>query len=169
MHDWSCVQAREDISRSGPSGSGTTCRRRGPAAASTPTQTGPPGSWRFKFPNPAARYSTVCQGFRIPIICFTCTQCCGSGMFYKRISLQVHYATPFFSCVTVLFSVGDPHWFQCGSGYGSEEKSSSHKRKHLGSRTSKLEFSSLLWVILALLDQDPDPYPQSGSGSSRPK
>jgi hypothetical protein len=39
-----------------------------------------------------------------------------------------------------------------------------HKRT---SSTSKLEFSSLLWVILALLD--PDPYSQCGSGSSRPK
>jgi hypothetical protein len=66
MHDWSCVQAREDFSRRGRSGSGTTCRRRGPAAASTATPTGPPGSWRFKSLNPAARYSTVCQGFRIP-------------------------------------------------------------------------------------------------------
>jgi hypothetical protein len=37
------------------------------------------------------------------------------------------------------------------------------------SSTSKLDFSSLLWVILALLD--PDSYYQcgSGSGSSRPK
>ncbi len=34
------------------------------------------------------------------------------------------------------------------------------------SRTSKLEFSSLLWVILALLD--PDPYSQCGSRSVFP-
>jgi hypothetical protein len=37
------------------------------------------------------------------------------------------------------------------------------------SSTSKLEFSSLLRVILVLLDPDPDPYSQCGSGSSRPK
>jgi hypothetical protein len=33
------------------------------------------------------------------------------------------------------------------------------------SSISKLELSSLLWVILALLDPDPDPYSQCGSGS----
>jgi hypothetical protein len=98
MHDWSCVQAREDISRRGRSGSGTGCRRRGPAAAATATQTGPPGSWRFKFLNPAARYSM--PGVPDPDSSFfTCTQCFGSGMFYTRLSLKVHYAAPFFSCV----------------------------------------------------------------------
>ncbi len=42
---------------------------------------------------------------------------------------------------------------------------SSLEREHLA--TSKLEFSLLLWVILALLDPDPDPNSQCGSGTSR--
>ncbi len=69
----------------------------------------------------------------------------------------------------------DPHWFQCGSEYGSRSrvlmtknwKKLQLKIFYLTSNTSKLEFSSLLLVILALLD--PDPNSQCGSGSSQLK
>ncbi len=47
----------------------------------------------------------------------------------------------------------------------TEEASSSQKRP---SNTSKHEIFLLLWVIFALLDPDPDPYSNYGSGSNGP-
>jgi hypothetical protein len=46
-----------------------------------------------------------------------------------------------------------------------EKKPPAQKRP---SNTSKHEFFLLLWVIFALLDPDPDPYSNYGSGSNGP-
>jgi hypothetical protein len=48
-----------------------------------------------------------------------------------------------------------------------QKKPAAHKRGH-PSNTSKHEFFLLLWVIFALLDSDPDPDSEYGSGSTGP-
>jgi hypothetical protein len=136
---------------------------------------------------------------------------------WSELQKEIHVA----ASVVLTSSVVDPHWFQCGSGYGSSifcqcgsgsrvlmtkklknlqlkknvhfltknckllisrpaKKGTSRYRRSFipqkrTSGTSKLEFSSLLWVIFALLDQiripkaDSDPADQieCGSGSTK--
>ncbi len=78
---------------------------------------------------------------------------------------------------SLVTSVVDPHWFQWGSGSSIfvNANPDTDPDPHPGLMTKNwkkfflIEFSSLWCVILALLDPDPDPYFQCGSGSSRPK
>ncbi len=91
------------------------------------------------------------------IHCFR--QCCGSALVSLRIWIRIRIQH--FLSLRIRIQI---------QGFYVQKLEQNYRwKKCILFQAAKLEFSSLFWVILAILDLDPDPYSQCGSGSSVPK
>ncbi len=150
----------------------------GSAKATVPTVP-VPQHWALKYRGHLSPLFCSLPAYRLPVYQYTRQQCCGSILVSMRIQIRIQIQGCDKTKNWKKFTAGKflliffDQKLQFTYSYASIEAVQATGEAFIPQKWTssnlKLEFSSLLWVILTLLDPDPDPYSLCGSGSSRPK